>query len=237
MYNINDNLKPTERIDDLQYNGLQLIQDSSMFCFGCDAVELANFVKKPICGKNRACDLGSGNGIIAILLSAKKGYAVDAVEIQSDVASLCKRNVALNSLTDKITVNNIDMQSFCKGQNKGFYDVVVCNPPYEMKSSGMQSENEAIKTARSEEKVTLEEVIKSASHLTKFGGRFYIVHKAERLAEVLFHTKNNNLEPKVLQVLRPNDKKPPHLFLLSCTYGAKSGLVVEKERVVNAFEV
>jgi len=220
-----------ERIDDLQFNGLKLIQDDECFCFGTDSVELANFV---VPGKNKpACDLGSGSGILSVLLAAKKGYKVTAVEVQERLAELCQKNVELNNLQQQITVVNQRMQDFCVNENKGKFDVVITNPPYQKLGSGDARVNESILIARSEILVTLDKVIECASHLTKFGGLFYIVHKTERLAEVITLCTQNLLQPKILQVLTPNSTKPPHLFLLSCIKNGKAGIKVLKERTVN----
>ncbi len=227
--NINIVVKDDERVDDLQVNALNLIQNKEQFCFGTDAVLLANFVPHASARRKVACDLGSGNGIIAVLLASKKNYKVTAIEVQKSVAELCEKNMVLNALTDKVSVVNIDMQSYCTQSNKGKFDVVVCNPPYEKKGTGQQSENEFVRIARSEECVTLDEVVKSASHLAKFGGDFYMVHKIERLAEAITLCKNATLEPKVLQILRPSENKNPHLFILKCTSGAKEGLQVLSE--------
>lgn len=226
-------LNKNERLDDLQVSGLKIIQNTEQFCFGCDAVEIANFVSKSGKGFVNACDLGSGNGIISILIASKKGYSVTAVELQSSVASLCSRNIELNNLTDKVRVVNEDMLKFglCK-DNLGKYDVVVSNPPYETIGSGQQSMTTEVRIARSEEAVTLEGVIKSASNLCKFGGKFYLVHKAERLADAIAICTKCKLEPKVLQVLTPNDTKSPHLFMMSCTKGGKAGISILKERSV-----
>ena len=228
-------LKDSERIDDLQYNGLRLIQDSEQFCFGCDAVELANFVSGPMGAK--ACDLGAGNGIVGVLLAAKKNMRVTAVEIQSAAASLCRRNAELNGLADKMEVINAPMQSFAAGVEKGSFDVVVCNPPYSEKGTGEQSCERAKAVARFELEVTLKEVVCTAAHLLKYGGAFYMVNAVSRLAETVSLLCENKLEPKILQILTPNESKPPHLFLLKAVNCGKKGLRVLPQRPVKAYGV
>ena len=223
-----------ERLDDLQFNGLQLLQKTEGFCFGSDAVELANFVPVATRFSASACDLGAGNGIISVLLAAKKNYTVTAVEIQNSAAQLCEKNIELNGLAGKITVVNAAMQDFCRAENKGVFDVTVCNPPYEPLCKGEQSLVDAVRTARFEEAVTLQEVILTAAHLTKFGGKFYLVHKVERLSEVLRLCSEQLVEPKILQILRPASHKPPHLFLLQCTKNGKTGLRVLPEREIRS---
>ena len=129
-----DLLTEDERVDDLQVNGLRIIQSPSLFRFGCDAVELANFVTGG--AKDYACDLGSGSGIIAILLAGKKKMRVTAVEIQSRMAEMARRSVALNRLEDKIEVVCEAMQRFPVRERTGAYTIVVCNPPYRKAGSG-----------------------------------------------------------------------------------------------------
>ena len=228
-------MKNTERIDDLQYNGLKLIQDTEQFRFGCDAVELANFVGGRKGG--RACDLGAGNGIISVLLAAKRNMSVTAVEIQPAAAELCRRNAELNGLGDKICVVNEPMQIFAEKAEKGSFDVVVCNPPYSEVGTGEKSLSESKATARHEIKVKLHEVVSAAAGLCKFGGAFYMVNAVSRLAETLNLLCINKLEPKVLQILTPNETKPPHLFLIKAVLHGKKGIEVLPERPVKAFGV
>ncbi len=231
MSYLTTNLKDGERIDDLQYNGLKLIQDENQFCFGCDAVELANFVGGPKGAK--VCDLGAGNGIVGVLLAAKKNMRVTAVEIQSAAAELCERNIALNGLSDRMEVVNAPMQSLLQTVPKGSYDAVVCNPPYSERGSGEESFARAKAVARFELEVTLKEVVCTGAHLLKFGGAFYMVNAIGRLAETIALMCEYKIEPKVLQILTPNDKKPPHLFLLKAVSGGKKGLRVLNERIID----
>lgn len=226
-------LKDNERIDDLQYNGLRLIQNANQFCFGCDAVELANFVSGPKGAK--AYDLGAGNGIISVLLAAKKNMRVTAVEIQHAAATLCERNAKLNGLEDKISVINAPMQSLAQTAPKGSSDVVVCNPPYSERGTGEESFELAKAVARFELEVTLKEVVSAAAHLLKFGGAFYMINAISRLAETIVLLSEKKLEPKILQILTPNDKKPPHLFMLKAVNGGKKGIIVLPERPVKIF--
>jgi len=222
------------RLDDLQVNGLKMLQDPSGFRFGSDAVELANFVPQASIKSTTLCDLGCGSGILALLLASKKNYRVAAVEIQESMANLCKKNVELNGLGDKVTVYNGCMKEFCVSSNAGAFDVVVSNPPYEKMTKGQKSENESVRISRFEEKITLQEVVQCAAFLVKFGGYFYIVHKTERMAEVIDLCSQNKLTPKILQVLRPGGGKPPHLFLLQCKRNGAAGLSVLKEREVDS---
>ncbi|MBQ4049543.1 MAG: methyltransferase [Clostridia bacterium] len=221
-----------ERIDDLQCRGLKLIQDSEKFCFGCDAVELANFVEGT--PNDRAVDMGSGNGIITILLAGKKGIPTTAVEIQPELCDLAQRNVELNGLGNVARAVCTSMQEYANF-NKASATIVVCNPPYRKVGSGFMQETDFVAAARHEIFVTLKEVVESASKLLSTGGKFYMVLPTERLAEAMSYCVKNALEPKILQILTPNEKKQPHLFLLKCIKDGKTGLNVLKERPVKAF--
>lgn len=223
----------SERIDDLQYKGLKLIQDSEGYRFGCDAVELANFVS----GKagQRAYDLGCGNGIIALLLAAKRGMRVTAVEVQAGPAELARRNVKLNALEALIEVVEAPMQRLCAFTPAGCADLVVSNPPYRRRESGKRQLKAEIAAARHEILVSLKEVIDTAAFLLTAKGRFYFVLPSERLAEAVFYCTSARLEPKQLQLLRPAAGKSPHIFLMLCVKGGRPGLAVMPERDVRIY--
>lgn len=224
-----------ERIDDLQFNGLKMIQDTELFCFGCDAVELANFAAGQK-GKT-VCDLGAGNGIISVLLAGKFGMRVTAVEIQAPCASLVKRNAELNNLTDLIESVNLPMQEYVQKNRGKTFDFVVCNPPYRKTGSGERQLLQAVERARHELDVTLSEVVFCAASLLSTGGKFFMIHQTQRLSEAICLCKAARLEAKVLQVLRPSENKPPHLFLLQCTKDGKEGLNVLPERSVKTYGI
>ncbi len=219
-----------ERVDDLLVNGLKLIQDDEFFCFGCDGVEIANFVNGGI--KDSAVDLGCGTGIITVLLAGKKNISCVGVELQPRLASLAERNIELNGLSGKASVINARMQDICEYIEPGSKSIVVCNPPYRRAGSGEAQLSEAVAIARHEVAVTLSEVVAVADKLLKNGGSFYIVHQCERMAEVLSECSVHKLEPKILQILTPNEKKEPHLFMLKAVKHGKIGLKVLPQRAV-----
>ena len=163
-------LKPNERLDDLQFNNLFIIQNPELYCFTSDAVELCNFVK---CGvKDRIVDLCSGSGIIGILAQAKtKAKQVYLVEIQESLADMSRRSVEYNKLTN-VEVVNAPLQNIHKQIGDGF-EVVVCNPPYKITNGGELSEKPEMAMCKHEITVTLEEIVCEASKLLKFGGKFY----------------------------------------------------------------
>ena len=207
---------PFERVDDLLVNGLKIIQNPSAFCFGCDAVELANFVTGGV--KDKAYDLG---------------IRCTGVEIQSDMAEMSRRSIALNGLNNVCDIINAPMQEIGKFAAAGSATIVVSNPPYMKSKSGFDISERALALARHEVAVTFPEVADCAAYLLSTGGAFYLVHRAERLSEVMKICSDVRLEPKILQLLTPSVKKPPHLFLLKCLKDAKPGLKVLRERIVD----
>ena len=214
-----------ETICDLQTHGLKFIQDDAFFPFGTDGVELANFADAT--PRDRAIDLGCGTGIVPVLLAGKKGVPTVGVEIQPAVAALAERNARLNSLP--VTIMNADVRDYRKLFVAGSFTVVTCNPPYRRAGSGKSSAVEAVRVARHEVSLTLADVLDAAAYLLSTGGRFFIVHMTERLDEVIAGCVARRLTPKILQVLRPADKKP-HLFLLRCHKDGKQGMEVLPER-------
>ncbi len=220
-----------ERVDDLLVNGLKIIQNPDAFCFGCDAVEIANFVTGG--AKDRAIDLGSGTGIITILLGGKKGIRCTGVEIQSDMAEMSRRSIAMNGLENMCDIVNAPMQDVKAHFESGCATIVVSNPPYRKKDGGTAIENMSVALARHEIAVTLKEVLDAAAYLTRPGGRFYLIHRADRLAEIIYECKSRKLEPKVLQILVPSEGKSPHLIMLKCVKDGREGIEIMPERVVD----
>lgn len=216
-------LKETERLDDLQYNNLYIIQDKNEYCFTSDAVALANFVKVPRGGK--VVDLCSGSGVIGILVSAKNNVSKTIlVEYQEKLADMSKRSIEYNKLSS-IEVVNKKLQNIHKLIGNSCYDVVLCNPPY--KKSGttkLVNEKESIAIARHEIEVTLEEIVLEASKLLKYGGDFYIVNKEERLTDMMVLFRQYNIEPKELKILTSN--KGANVVMLKGRKGGKSGIKI-----------
>ena len=216
-------LKETERLDDLQYNNLNIIQDKNEYCFTSDAVALANFVKVPRGGK--VVDLCSGSGVIGILVSAKNNVSKTVlVEYQEKLADMSKRSIKYNKLSS-IEVVNKKLQNIHKLIGNSCYDVVLCNPPY--KKSGttkLVNEKESIAIARHEIEVTLEEIVLEASKLLKYGGDFYIVNKEERLTDMMVLFRQYNIEPKELKILTSN--KGANVVMLKGRKGGKSGIKI-----------
>lgn len=212
-------LKENERIDDLQYKGLKLIQDKNGFCFGIDAVLLANYAKN-MKKSDVVVDLCTGNGIVGILLSGKtSAKKIYGVEIQEDVANLAKRNVSLNELDGRMEILNKNLIDLKEDIPSATVDSITVNPPYMKSGSGIINEENTLTVARHEISCTLEDVIKESSRMLKFGGEFFMVHKPERLVEIFCLMRKYKIEPKRMRLVQPYANKPANIVLVE---GAKS---------------
>ena len=212
-----------ERIEDLQ-NGYRIIQDSDSFCFGTDAVLLSDFAK--IKSGEHVVDLCSGNGIIPILLFAKhKPAHVTGIEIQKSSAALAQRTVELNSMEEKITIICDDLKN-AKNHIKKPVDVVTCNPPYTEWGGGFVNESDTKMIARHEIFCNLNDIFRSVNDILKFGGRFYMIHKSERLAEIISLAKEYSLEPKELQFQHGASDRNSKLMLISFLKGGKPQMTI-----------
>ena len=222
---------PNEVIEDLG-DGFKIIQNKTMFCYGTDAAQLSKFVvAKP---KEKLMDLCTGNGIIPILLSKYTRCGdICGLEIQEEVAELAKRSVKLNNLTERVEIFCGDLRDVKKNFTCGQFDVVTCNPPYMPKDTGKINLSDSVNIARHEIMCTLEDVITSAAFLLKNGGRFYIVHRAERLSDIFYLMRCNNLEPKKLTLVTANPDAVPSLVLIEAQKDRKSGLLITKPIYVN----
>lgn len=224
-------LKPGERLDDLQRNGYQIIQDTGRFCFGMDAVLLTGFVK--IKSGENVLDMGTGTGIIPILLEAKtKAAHFTALEIQADSADMAERSVKINGLEEKIAVVQGDIKEAGLLFGAASFHVVTTNPPYMIGEHGLKNPDEAKAIARHEVLCTLEDVVREAAKVLKSSGRFYMVHRPFRLAEIIRTLSAYGLELKRLQFVHPYIDKEPNMVLLECIKGAKPRVTVEPPIVV-----
>ena len=212
-----------DRIEDLQ-NGYKIIQDSDAFCFGTDAVLLSDFAK--IKNGERVVDLCCGNGIIPILLFAKHSPShVTGIEIQRNSANLAERSVSLNNLEDKIAIICDDLKN-AKNHFEKPVDVVTCNPPYTEWGGGYVNESDTKMIARHEILCNIKDIFRSVSEILKFGGRFYMVHKSERLAEIISLATSYKLEPKEIQFIHGGTDKNSKLMLISFLKGGGSQVTV-----------
>ncbi|MGN1331770.1 MAG: tRNA1(Val) (adenine(37)-N6)-methyltransferase [Lachnospiraceae bacterium] len=224
-------MKETERIDELQRNGYRIIQDPGRFCFGMDAVLLSGFARAK--EGDRVLDLGTGTGIIPILMEAKTNASrFFALEIQEESADMARRSVALNGLEKKIQVVTGDIKEAEKYFNASSFDVITCNPPYMIGKHGLVNPDAPKAIARHEILCTLEDVIRQAAFLLKPGGSLYLVHRPFRLAEILSLLVAAKLEPKRMRLVYPYVDKEPNMVLLQAVRGGKSRMTVEKPLII-----
>ncbi len=224
-------LKEGERIDDLQRNGYHIIQNPDKFCFGMDAVLLSGFAK--IKKGEKVLDMGTGTGIIPILLEGKtQGEHFTGLEIQEESADMAKRSVRLNHLEEKVDIVIGDIRQADSLFPKASFDVVTCNPPYMTDQHGIKNPEGPLAIARHEVKCTLEDVIRSAAGLVRPGGRFYMVHRPFRLVEIIELMTIYKLEPKRMKFVYPYADREPNMVLIEGIRGAKRRLTVEKPLIV-----
>ena len=228
----NMELNEKERIDDLEYKGLKIIQNTDGFCFGIDAVLLSDFAKD-IRNKSKVLDLGTGTGILSILLSAKTNLEkIIGVEIQKDVANMAKRSIELNKLEEKIEILNEDIKQLENKFEKNTFDVIVTNPPYKKANTGKVNEVKNKYIARHEITAKLEDFIKITFSLLKDKGSFYMVHRPERLAEIIYLLKKYKLEPKKIRFVHSTNNKEPKLVLIKAVKNAKEFLKIERPLII-----
>ena len=226
-----DLLKPGERLDDLQIGGLELIQNPSGFCFGVDAVFLSDFVKvKP---GETVLDLGTGNGIIPILLSAKTGgKKFTGLEIQENTADMARRSVAYNHLEDRIEIVTGDIKEAAEIFKPAFFDVITTNPPYMLSQHGRRNPDDAKAIARHEVLCTLDDILRESMRLLQDKGRFYMIHRPFRLTEIMIKMNHYKIEPKRIQFIHPYIDKEPVLVLIEGVRGARSRVTVESPIII-----
>lgn len=220
-------MKNKYRIDDLQLDGLMLKQNRELFCFGIDAVLLANYAARFIKKEHKVIDLGCGNGIIPVLLSAKcVAKQIDGIELNEESAALAQENIDLNRLEHRLRIFCGDMRTFSQQSHHTKYDAVLANPPYIKYADGKVNDKTALAAAKHELTCTLEEVLFCASRLLKAGGSFVMIHRTQRLAEIIACLKQQNLEPKELMMIHPKEGKKSNLFLIRAVKGGKEWMDV-----------
>lgn len=228
---IQNNLLENERIDDLQRNGYRIIQNPEKFCFGMDAVLLSGFAN--VKQQEKALDLGTGTGIIPILLKAKtKGAHFIGLEIQKESADMARRSVALNGLEKDIEIVTGDIKDASELFGASSFDVITTNPPYMIGQHGLQNGNEAKTIARHEILCDLEDILRESSRLLREHGRFYMVHRPFRLAEILSKMCAYRIEPKRMRLVYPYADKEPNMVLIEGLKGGKPRMTVEKPLIV-----
>lgn len=198
-----NNLKPDERLDDLQIKGYEIIQKPGRFCFGMDAVLLSSYAK--VKQNERALDLGTGTGILPILLEAKnEGVHYTGLEIQEESADMARRSVAYNELQEKIEIVTGDIKEASAIFGKDSFQVITTNPPYMIGEHGLKNDNEALYIARHEALCTLDDILRESAKMLRVKGRFYMVHRPFRLPEILAKMCQYKIEPKRMRLVYPS---------------------------------
>lgn len=226
-----EGLLENERIDDLQRNGLKIIQKTDGFCFGMDAVLLSGFahVKRG----EKVLDMGTGTGIIPLLLSAKtQGEHFTALEIQKEIAEMAARSVAMNHLEDKIEIVNGDIKEASRIFGGASFDVVTTNPPYMNDAHGLKNPTEVKAISRHEVLCTLDDVVREGAKVLKSGGRMYMVHRPHRLIEIITAMKQYKMEPKRMCMVHPFKDKEANMVLIEAVKGGGSWLKMEAPIIV-----
>lgn len=222
---------PHERVDDLQRNHYQIIQDPGRFCFGMDAVLLSGFSN--VRPGEKALDLGTGTGIIPILLEAKTGGEhFTGLEIQPESADMARRSVRLNHLEERIDIVTGDIKEASKLFGASSFEVVTTNPPYMIGQHGIKNPEDAKAIARHEILCDLDDILRESAKLLKPQGRFYMVHRPFRLAEIFCKMVEYHIEPKRMKLVYPYVDKEPNMVLIEGARGGRSRLTVEKPLIV-----
>ena len=224
-------VRADERLDDLQIKGYKIIQHPDKFCFGMDAVLLSGFAK--VNEGEKALDLGTGTGILPILLEAKnEGSHYTGLEIQAESVEMARRSVLYNDLQDKIDIIEGDIKEASSIFGKASMNVVTSNPPYMTNHHGLKNPNDAKAIARHELLCTLEDVVRETAAVLKPKGRCYFVHRPSRLVEIFEAMRKYKLEPKRMRLVYPYVNKEPNMVLVEGVRGGGFQLTVEPPLIV-----
>ena len=229
---MNIEIMDDERLDDLNCKNLKILQKKDGFCFGMDSVLIANFAK--ISRKNAiVADLGTGTGIISILVAGKQNpEKVYVVEIQEELVDMAKRSVKYNDLENKIDIINADIVGISRGNFNKKFDYVISNPPYKKLNTGLINDNQKKLISRHEVKCTLKDVVNEASKLLKDKGVFYMVHRPDRLCDIFNAMRENKVEPKEIQLVHSHLEDEANLVLIKGVKCGNPSLKVLKPLIV-----
>lgn len=225
-------LNENERIDDLEYKNLKIVQDKDGFCFGIDSVLLSDFAKE-IRSKSIVLDLGTGNGVLGILLCGKTNLSkIYGVEIQEDIANIAQKSINLNKLNNRFEIINDNIKNLNSYFKNDSIDAIISNPPYKKDNSGLKNESQKKLIARHEITANLEDFISVSSKLLKSNCSLYMVHRPERLADLFYLLKKYKLEPKKLRFVQSFTNSKPKFFLIKATKNANSFLNIEQPLII-----
>ena len=227
-----DLLKEGERIDDLEYKGLKIIQNKEGFCFGIDSVLISDYAKK-IKKNSTIVDLGTGTGIISILLSKKQeNLKIYGIEIQKDVAEMAERSVKLNGLEDSIKIINDNLKNLENHFSINSIDAIVTNPPYKKNNTGLKSDDYRNLVSRHEIECTLEDIINVSKKVLKDKGELYMINRVERLVDITYLLRKNKIEPKEIRFVHSKENEPTTLVLIRAVKNAGEFLKIEKPLII-----
>ena len=225
-------LKENERIDDLEFKGLKIIQNKEGFCFGIDSILLSDYAKNIKPG-TKVIDIGTGTGIIGILLCKKsKAAHITGIEIQAEVADMAKRSIKLNGLEEKFDIKNINIKDVFEEIEPNTIDVVVTNPPYMKANTGAKNIEKKKLISSHEIECNLEDIIRISYKLLKSKGEFYMVHRAERIVDIMYMLRKYRIEPKTIRFVHPKKEREPNLILIKCVKDGGNGLKIETPLIV-----
>lgn len=218
--------------DILGYKNRKIYQDNECFSFSLDSIMLANFATIRLRDKN-IVDLGCGNGVIPLIMSLRTDKQIFGVEIQERLADMARKSVEFNKLSDQISIFNVNMKDFANGNYFEYFDLITCNPPYfKVNEKNYFNDSNEKKIARHEIEINLSDLLVTARKLLKNNGNFAIVHRPERLMEILFEFRKNSIEPKRIQFVYENINKGSTLVLVEGQKNGKEGLKIENPIVM-----
>ena len=222
-----ENVKDNERIDDLEINNIKIIQKVDGFCYGIDSVLLSDFAKN-IRNNSNVMDMGTGTGVLGFLLIAKtKINKVTGIEIQPEIADMARRSIQLNNLEEKFEIINCDINELEKHVKTESFDAIITNPPYKKLNSGKINDNESKLISRHEIKATLDDFVKIGFKMLKDKGTMYMVHRAERLVDILATMRKNKLEPKRIRFVYSNKDSESKLVMIEAVKNGRPSIKVE----------
>ena len=230
--NIEVEIKENERIDDLEFKGLKIIQNKEGFCFGMDSVLISDF-SRTIRNDSVVADLGTGTGVISILLTGKTNLKkIYGVEVQSEVADMARRSIELNNLTDRIEIINDNLKNLGKYFSNESLDAIVTNPPYQKNNTGLKSEDKRHLISRHEIECTLEDIVKVSKQYLKDKGELYMVHRPERIVDILYLFRKYKIEPKEIRFVNSKAFQKPNLVLIKAVKNGKEFLKVYEPLII-----
>lgn len=219
-------INPHERLDFIQRKGYKIIQNPEVFCFGIDAVLLADFAKAK--KNDHVLDIGTGTGIIPILMFARyenKGYT--GIDVQEDMINMANRSVQLNKIEDNIKMLHLNVKDLSHRYPENSFDIVTSNPPYMKGQAGLLNENESKMIARHEITCSLEDIIQNTAYVLKDKGKLYMIHRPHRLVDIIYLMRQYRIEPKRMRMIHPKEGKAPTMVLIEGVKYARAELIVE----------